>query len=154
VIASGSDLWSNLLRLLFGATGFRRSPYSGMNRMFRRTLSPPVKNTIYPSISKSSQNQHYHVSCQSTAYRSKIVHPKMTTSSEKEAMKSSQHNETALEQNVDESSQSMNYMPDVAGTQPSPWGKGYKKLYMMCGLVYLCSTMNGTALSARFCSFH
>jgi hypothetical protein len=29
------------------------------------------------------------------------------------------------------------------GKPPNPWGKGAKKLYMMCALVYLCSTMNG-----------
>jgi hypothetical protein len=29
------------------------------------------------------------------------------------------------------------------GKPPNPWGKGAKKLYMMCLLVYLCSTMNG-----------
>jgi hypothetical protein len=29
------------------------------------------------------------------------------------------------------------------GKPPDPWGKGAKKLYMMCALVYLCSTMNG-----------
>jgi hypothetical protein len=29
------------------------------------------------------------------------------------------------------------------GKPPDPWGKGAKKLYMMCAMVYLCSTMNG-----------
>lgn len=28
--------------------------------------------------------------------------------------------------------------------KPDPWGPGHKKLYLMCGLVYFCSTMNGT----------
>jgi hypothetical protein len=28
--------------------------------------------------------------------------------------------------------------------RPNVWGPGYRKLYMMCSLVYLCSTMNGT----------
>jgi sugar porter (SP) family MFS transporter len=26
---------------------------------------------------------------------------------------------------------------------PSPWGRGHLQLYMACGLIYLCSTMNG-----------
>ena len=26
---------------------------------------------------------------------------------------------------------------------PNVWGPGHRKLYMICGLVYLCSTMNG-----------
>jgi hypothetical protein len=30
-----------------------------------------------------------------------------------------------------------------AGGAPNPWGKGHVKLYMLCGLIYLCSTMNG-----------
>lgn len=29
------------------------------------------------------------------------------------------------------------------GKPPNPWGKGARKLYMMCALLYLCSTMNG-----------
>ena len=28
--------------------------------------------------------------------------------------------------------------------RPSVWGKGHRKLYLCCALVYLCSTMNGT----------
>lgn len=28
---------------------------------------------------------------------------------------------------------------------PSPWSKGYLRLYLMCGLIYLCSTMNGSS---------
>jgi hypothetical protein len=27
--------------------------------------------------------------------------------------------------------------------RPSLWGKGYIRLYMICGLLYLCSTMTG-----------
>jgi hypothetical protein len=27
--------------------------------------------------------------------------------------------------------------------KPNPWGKGYRRLYAICALVYLCSTMNG-----------
>ncbi|KAF2151592.1 general substrate transporter [Myriangium duriaei CBS 260.36] len=27
--------------------------------------------------------------------------------------------------------------------KPNPWSRGYIRLYLMCGLVYLCSTMNG-----------
>jgi hypothetical protein len=34
-------------------------------------------------------------------------------------------------------------IPAEVGKPPNPWGKGAKKLYMMCALVYLCSTMNG-----------
>lgn len=30
-----------------------------------------------------------------------------------------------------------------AGGAPNPWGRGHIKLYLLCGLVYLCSTMNG-----------
>ncbi|KAM0496875.1 hypothetical protein ACHAP8_007103 [Fusarium lateritium] len=29
------------------------------------------------------------------------------------------------------------------GAAPSPWGRGHIQLYMACGLIYLCSTMNG-----------
>lgn len=29
------------------------------------------------------------------------------------------------------------------GKPPNPWGKGARQLYMMCVLIYLCSTMNG-----------
>lgn len=29
------------------------------------------------------------------------------------------------------------------GKPPNPWGTGARKLYMMCAIVYLCSTMNG-----------
>lgn len=28
-------------------------------------------------------------------------------------------------------------------SKPDTWGSGFKKLYLVCGLVYLCSTMNG-----------
>lgn len=27
--------------------------------------------------------------------------------------------------------------------KPNPWGPGYLRLYAICGLLYLCSTMNG-----------
>ena len=30
-----------------------------------------------------------------------------------------------------------------AESRPNPWGPGHRKLYLMCALVYLCSTMNG-----------
>jgi hypothetical protein len=30
-----------------------------------------------------------------------------------------------------------------AGGAPNPWGRGHIKLYLLCSLVYLCSTMNG-----------
>lgn len=35
--------------------------------------------------------------------------------------------------------------PDVLAEieAPNPWGKGHKRLYMYCALIYLCSTMNG-----------
>ena len=31
---------------------------------------------------------------------------------------------------------------DMSGP-PNPWGKGRKRLYFYCALIYLCSTMNG-----------
>ena len=31
----------------------------------------------------------------------------------------------------------------AAVERPDPWGKGHRSLYLMCGLIYLCSTMNG-----------
>lgn len=33
----------------------------------------------------------------------------------------------------------------IERNRPDPWGSGYKKLYLMCALVFLCSTMNGNA---------
>ncbi|KAH7129721.1 general substrate transporter [Dactylonectria estremocensis] len=32
---------------------------------------------------------------------------------------------------------------DASGNAPNPWGRGHLKLYLACGLIYLCSTMNG-----------
>ncbi|CAM1502504.1 Fc.00g044880.m01.CDS01 [Cosmosporella sp. VM-42] len=32
---------------------------------------------------------------------------------------------------------------DAAGGAPNPWGKGHVQLYMLCVIIYLCSTMNG-----------
>ena len=29
--------------------------------------------------------------------------------------------------------------------KPNPWGPGYIRLYLMAGLIFLCSTMNGTS---------
>jgi hypothetical protein len=31
--------------------------------------------------------------------------------------------------------------------KPNPWGKGHIRLYLICGLIYLCSTMNGKCFS-------
>ncbi|KAF7593618.1 hypothetical protein BBP40_011136 [Aspergillus hancockii] len=31
----------------------------------------------------------------------------------------------------------------IERNRPDPWGSGYRKLYLMCALVFLCSTMNG-----------
>lgn len=28
--------------------------------------------------------------------------------------------------------------------RPDPWGKGHRKLYCFCIIIYFCSTMNGT----------
>jgi hypothetical protein len=32
---------------------------------------------------------------------------------------------------------------DGVGNKPDPWGRGHIQLYMLCVVVYLCSTMNG-----------
>ena len=34
-------------------------------------------------------------------------------------------------------------------SQPDPWGSGHRKLYMVCTVVYLCSTMNGQYSSSN-----
>jgi hypothetical protein len=31
----------------------------------------------------------------------------------------------------------------MASNKPNPWGPGYKKLYCLAALIFLCSTMNG-----------
>jgi hypothetical protein len=31
----------------------------------------------------------------------------------------------------------------AVGEPPNPWGKGVRRLYFYCALIYLCSTMNG-----------
>lgn len=31
----------------------------------------------------------------------------------------------------------------AVGHPPNPWGKGLRRLYFYCALIYLCSTMNG-----------
>lgn len=31
----------------------------------------------------------------------------------------------------------------IERNRPDPWGSGYRTLYLMCALVFLCSTMNG-----------
>jgi hypothetical protein len=28
-------------------------------------------------------------------------------------------------------------------SKPDPWGSGYLRMYLCCGLIFLCSTMNG-----------
>lgn len=32
---------------------------------------------------------------------------------------------------------------DNANAVPNPWGRGYIQLYMICFILYFCSTMNG-----------
>lgn len=32
----------------------------------------------------------------------------------------------------------------IVGGAPDPWAKGHLKLYGLCLIIYLCSTMNGT----------
>jgi hypothetical protein len=32
---------------------------------------------------------------------------------------------------------------DATGSRPDAWGKGHIQLYILCAIVYLCSTMNG-----------
>jgi hypothetical protein len=39
----------------------------------------------------------------------------------------------------------------IERNRPNPWGFGYKRLYLMCALVLLCSTMNGKHLSIICC---
>lgn len=34
----------------------------------------------------------------------------------------------------------------ILTTKPNTWGSGFRKLYLVSSLVYLCSTMNGFAL--------
>lgn len=34
----------------------------------------------------------------------------------------------------------------IERNRPDPWGSGYRKLYLMSALVFLCSTMNGKHL--------
>jgi hypothetical protein len=34
---------------------------------------------------------------------------------------------------------------DGSGGAPNPWGKGHVQLYVLCILIYFCSTMNGTS---------
>lgn len=78
----------------------------------------------------------------------------MATNSVKEGKSSLQNHEAQIEQKLEIPVENVTDMLDAAGTQPSPWGKGYKKLYMMCGLVYLCSTMNGTTHFNIFCGLY
>ncbi|KAK0105008.1 hypothetical protein ONS95_004622 [Cadophora gregata] len=33
----------------------------------------------------------------------------------------------------------------AAVERPNPWGKGHRSLYLMCALIYMCSTMNGNS---------
>lgn len=35
------------------------------------------------------------------------------------------------------------YLAIMTDHKPDPWGAGYRKLYLFCSLIFLCSTMNG-----------
>ena len=37
----------------------------------------------------------------------------------------------------------------IEGNRPDPWGSGYRELYFMSALVFLCSTMNGKYLDSH-----
>jgi hypothetical protein len=63
-------------------------------------------------------------------------------------------NQNGLHEKEDHSLPAQTPVENLAevGKPPDPWGKGARKLYMMCALLYLCSTMNGTARCLTFLS--